>query len=304
MPVDVADAGGIRGGTAIAGGALTAAVADDVADAGGCALTGGVTGAFGGITTTEGGRSAATEAGVTNLGAGGSGGAGLAGAADTGASAFASIDGAATGGFATGAAGGLLTGRATGCSVASFCCVIARSTSPGREIWERSIFVFISSSVWAAGRVALAEAEPASAWERRRLRTSSASWSSSELECVFFSVTPTSVRTSRMALLLTSSSRARSLIRIFKFPFLFCPARFECRLYARISSLAESLSLSSPLPAAALCSHLCTAFILVLAKPALAIRKRLRTRHVPRNLAVFVFGFRIFRGFGSRWFVF
>jgi hypothetical protein len=45
-------------------------------------------------------------------------------------------------------------------------------------------------------------------------RTFSASCSSSELECVFFSVTPTSVRTSRMALLLTSSSLARSLIRI------------------------------------------------------------------------------------------
>src|ERR1700761_6518189 len=34
-----------------------------------------------------------------------------------------------------------------------------------------------------------------------------------ELECVFFSVTPTALRASRMALLLTSSSRARSLIR-------------------------------------------------------------------------------------------
>src|ERR1700686_4302861 len=45
-------------------------------------------------------------------------------------------------------------------------------------------------------------------------RTFSASLSSSELECVFFSVTPTAVNASRIALLLTSSSLARSLIRI------------------------------------------------------------------------------------------
>jgi hypothetical protein len=66
------------------------------------------------------------------------------------------------------------------------------------------------------------------------LRTSSASCSSNELECVFFSVTPTSVSTSRIALLLTSSSRARSLIRIFiRFRLSFSgPAGFEC-LYLR-----------------------------------------------------------------------
>src|SRR5579872_1796323 len=45
------------------------------------------------------------------------------------------------------------------------------------------------------------------------MRTFSASCSSKELECVFFSVTPTCGSVSRMALLLTSSSRARSLIR-------------------------------------------------------------------------------------------
>ena len=48
--------------------------------------------------------------------------------------------------------------------------------------------------------------------------------SSTELECVFFSVTPTSTRTSRIALLLTSSSLARSLIRILLIrPFLAPP---------------------------------------------------------------------------------
>ena len=55
-------------------------------------------------------------------------------------------------------------------------------------------------------------------------RTRSASSSSSELECVFFSVTPTWSRTSRIALLLTSSSRAKSLIRTLLIrPFYTCP---------------------------------------------------------------------------------
>jgi hypothetical protein len=47
------------------------------------------------------------------------------------------------------------------------------------------------------------------------LRIFSASSSSMELECVFFSAIPISSNTSRMALLFTSSSLARSLIRIF-----------------------------------------------------------------------------------------
>jgi hypothetical protein len=42
--------------------------------------------------------------------------------------------------------GRLRRGRAAGCSAPPFCCVMARSTSPGREICERSILVLISSS--------------------------------------------------------------------------------------------------------------------------------------------------------------
>src|ERR1700686_567589 len=59
-------------------------------------------------------------------------------------------------------------------------------------------------------------------------RTFSASLSSSELECVFFSVTPTAVNASRIALLLTSSSLARSLIRILLIRLFVppdCPAK-------------------------------------------------------------------------------
>jgi len=105
-----------------------------------------MTGAFGGITTTAGGRNAATEAGVTNFGAGGSaaglvgGGTGFAEAAEV--CSCASIDGAV---FTGVAAGGFARGRAGGCSTAPFCW-IARNTSPGREMWERSILVLISSS--------------------------------------------------------------------------------------------------------------------------------------------------------------
>jgi hypothetical protein len=98
------------------------------------------------MTTTAGGRKAATEAGVTNFGAGGStaglgGGTGFAGVAE--ASSCASIEGAVLTGVA---AGGFAKGRAGGCSTAPFCCVMARNTSPGREMWERSILVLISSS--------------------------------------------------------------------------------------------------------------------------------------------------------------
>jgi len=48
----------------------------------------------------------------------------------------------------------------------------------------------------------------------RRSRTRSATTPSNELECVFFSATPTFGSTSMMALALTSSSLASSLIRI------------------------------------------------------------------------------------------
>ena len=162
----------VRGGTAIAGGGA-ALVAGETA-------LGGVAETLGGITTTEGGRyPAATEAGVTIFGAGGAGagasttglgGVALAGATGAaGASAFASTAG--------GAAGGLTTGR----SVVPFCCVMARSTSPGREIFDRSILVLISSSPRAVREVFTELGAASDRW-RRCFRTNSASCSSRELE--------------------------------------------------------------------------------------------------------------------------
>lgn len=184
-----------------------------MAEAGGVATT-DVGGTLGGITTTDGGRyCAATEAGVTILGAGAGvsiaglgGGTAFGSAGAAGASTFASTASAATGGLTT------AFGGADG-PTAPFCCVMARNTSPGREIFDRSILVLIPSSACDAREV-FAELDAASERPWRCLRTSSASCTSRELECVFFSVTPTVVSTSRISLLLTSNSRARSLIRI------------------------------------------------------------------------------------------
>src|SRR6202522_333605 len=75
---------------------------------------------------------------------------------------------------------------------------------------DRSI-LGLNSSLVAAEREA--RDEPPSCCSKYFL-TRSASSSSMELECVFFSVMPILGRTSRISLLFTSSSRARSLIRI------------------------------------------------------------------------------------------
>ncbi len=126
--------------------------------------------------------------------------------------------GAATGGLAS--TGGW-AGRAGDTAGGACCLRMALRTSPGREIWERSILVLISSESARVARAGFAAAWFSPAERRKWLRTFSASWSSRELECVFFSVTPTSSSTSRMALLLTSNSLARSLIRVLLIrPFL------------------------------------------------------------------------------------
>lgn len=115
--------------------------------------------------------------------------------------------------------GGATAGRVCACCSACLRSRIAFSASPGLEIFERSI---LGSLVAAAERAPLDGAPP-----RRYVRTRSASSSSSELECVFFSVTPTAVKASRIDLLLTSSSRARSLIRTLLIRPLFAT---PCRL--------------------------------------------------------------------------
>jgi hypothetical protein len=202
--------GGAAGGSATGrGGAGVDGV--DAAGAGGL-TTGGATG------TLATGR--ATVCGVMKRGAGGGGGAAgfaAAGGVAGGAGGAATLVSMAGAGGRTGGAGG-------GAGVVAACCclVMSLSTSPGLEMCDRSILVLISSASRPAR--ALEGADWASAAARKCARTFSASCSSTELECVFFSVTPTATRTSRIALLLTSSSLARSLIRILLIrPFLAPP---------------------------------------------------------------------------------
>lgn len=160
--------------------------------------------------TTGGANAAATGAaggGTTSLAAGGATVVGRLTAAGGAATIFSTGGATNTGGAGRGAAG-----DATGEDASRFC-VIALSTSPGREIFDRSILVLISSSPRGPRELDLLAEEEPSAEERIYNRTFSASCSSRELECVFFSVTPTTGSVSRIALLFTSSSRARSLIR-------------------------------------------------------------------------------------------
>ena len=142
-------------------------------------------------------------------------GSGRPGAAGGAAAVGGGTDGFA-GAFATtgGAAGAaaLLGGTWLLRASASCSCFLARMafiTSPGLETWERSILGVIpwdardDEAPWPAGRVPC--------WNCAR--TLSASCPSIELECVLPSPRPSSARTSRICRLLTSNSRARSLIR-------------------------------------------------------------------------------------------
>src|SRR6185437_10178033 len=97
---------------------------------------------------------------------------------------------------------------------------MAFGASPGLEARERSM----PRAVFAAVE-ALVAAPLGFLPEVRNSRTFEASSASIELEWVFGSVTPTAVRASRISLLFTSSSRARSLIRtllirLFSLPLL------------------------------------------------------------------------------------
>ena len=210
------------GGTEVVGDAAAAGAVGVGALAAG--VTAGAT--SGGVTTTAGGAAgfsgatagggATTTGGVAGLAGGGvtttvfSGTVGLSGVG----AGFSAAGGGATVGFAaTGAAGCAGAAGFAGAGGCGCCCCCSRSfsrrrTSPGLEILERSILGLISD---APAR----SLEAGAAFAEKCLRTFSASSSSKELECVFFSVTPTSSSTSKIALLFTSSSLARSLIRIF-----------------------------------------------------------------------------------------
>jgi hypothetical protein len=143
--------------------------------------------------------------------------AGAAGLATGGAGFVGTADGGAI--VCRGTPGTVWVGSVNGRVTAELwtaLCSTAFRTSPGLEICDRSILGLNSSAAGAVAREL--RPLPGSACSAKYLFTRSASSTSIELECVFFSVTPTLTRTSRMALLFTSSSRARSLIRIFCMP--------------------------------------------------------------------------------------
>ena len=208
----VLGAAGVEGADAVIEGAEAKGGATTAAGGGGGATTGraGGAGATAGTTGAAGFSAAGVAIAGRCTGAGGTGAVAGAGGADGAAGAAGFTVVGTAGGF--GATGGAAGRGGGGAEAASFFWVIAFNTSPGREICDRSILVLISSSP-RIGRAVRAEGLCASAEPRRYARTFSASWSSMELECVFFSVTPTCGSASRMALLLTSSSLARSLIR-------------------------------------------------------------------------------------------
>jgi hypothetical protein len=204
-----AASGGAAGGAAAAGRCGRAGAGGGACTAGGAADAGGAGATAGGAGGGAGraGGSAAGAAGATCGGATGAAGRGGTAAGAAGRGGATGIAGFAAGGGDGGAAG--RGGTAAGC----VCWLIAFSTSPGREIFDRSILVLISGSPYELLRLSLARA--ASCCPAKNLRTRSASSTSMELEWVFFSVTPTFGKDSRISRLLTSSSRARSLIRIF-----------------------------------------------------------------------------------------
>jgi hypothetical protein len=244
-----------RADTVGAGGADAAGRGADTV--GGAALveTGGATG--GGTAGRAIGVDAATGA-AAGGGAGGAGAVKVGLGVAVGTTNLGGATGGAAGALGAGmvAAGGAVWtaglvstcgGATTGGTVATAgpCCLlmIALRASPGLEILERSILVLISSPSARTDRAGRLEVCAALA-ERRRARTLSASWSSRELEWLFFSVTPTSGSTSRIDLLLTSSSLARSLIRILlirPFALRTVPLSLHINLTASVFRIAQPL---------------------------------------------------------------
>ncbi len=250
-----ADAASATGGTPAAGG-LTATFSSRAPGATGGFATpagGGATTIIGRVATTapagalatigpEGGREAmaGVAGGAATIGGAERGcgtilrGSGLAGVAAAG---FAATTGAA--GCATGASGlasattvafAVPRGWRASSSSSFFFASSAFITSPGLEMFDRSILGTMASAPWRPDAVpACVVCRDARA---KCARTFSASSSSSELECVLPAATPTSGRTSRIARDFTSSSFARSLIRTLLIRlFSMCAAKWPLKIY-------------------------------------------------------------------------
>ena len=118
-------------------------------------------------------------------------------------------------------------------SASCFLARIAFSTSPGLEILERSILGRFSCSLREPAPPEPAGREPRSKYPRTR----SASCASMELEWVLPSAMPIDSRASRICLLLTSSSRARSLIRTLLIRLFSWSYRFRLTGHSNLTAI-------------------------------------------------------------------
>jgi hypothetical protein len=160
-------------------------------------------------------------------------GSGLAGIAAAG---FAATTGAAGCAGASGLVGATTVafavprGWRASSSSSFFLASRAFITSPGLEMFDRSILGTIASAPWRP--VAAPACVVCCDFRAKCARTFSASSSSSELECVLPPETPTSGRTSRIARDFTSSSFARSLIRTLLIRlFSMCAAKWPLKIH-------------------------------------------------------------------------
>jgi hypothetical protein len=170
-----------------------------------------VAGAGGAIGFATGG--AATGVAATDTGVPEAPGIGVLGTPGT---VVCAVDAGATGacigtaGLTTGAVGDAI-GAATG--AAGFAATPGAAATGGGGVTGRIRAALAAASFASFSALAAASAlASASAWPKMFLRTFSATSSGMELECVFFSVTPYPGKRSMIALALTSSSRANSLI--------------------------------------------------------------------------------------------
>ncbi|MGC1614674.1 MAG: hypothetical protein WA736_08315 [Candidatus Acidiferrum sp.] len=180
--------------------------------AGACGRIGIVDGAFGAGETRGAGFAVggATTGGAAGAETGAFGTADTAiGADETGAAGGAG--GAA--GFTTGAGGGATCTAFGAAGVANTLGVATTGAGAGATAGRIRAALAAASFASLSAFAEASAAASASACPKMFLRTFSATSSGIELECVFFSVTPYPGKRSMIALALTSSSRASSLIR-------------------------------------------------------------------------------------------
>jgi hypothetical protein len=212
-----ADEGGVPDGTpGRAAGlcALGAEVGCPVDDGGriGIGAGGFVAGAGGATGLAAGGATVGVPTGAVT-GAFGTTGT-IAGPVDTGAARAGGATGRATG--ATGAATGVSVVPGVTIGAGGFTATLApgaAATGAGGAAGRIRAALAAASFAAASAFAAVSAAASASACPKSFLRTFSATSSGIELECVFFSVTPYPGKRSIIALALTSSSLASSLIR-------------------------------------------------------------------------------------------